>query len=66
VVLTIEHRHLRDAVRGLIEKTEAGQSPWRRLCDEVGVAGLAIPQRFGGAGAGLAEICVVMEELGRN
>jgi alkylation response protein AidB-like acyl-CoA dehydrogenase len=66
VDLTIEQRHLRDAVRGLIEKTEAGQSPWRRLCDEVGVAGLAIPERFGGAGAGLAEICVVMEELGRS
>jgi alkylation response protein AidB-like acyl-CoA dehydrogenase len=62
----MEQRHLRDAVRGLIEKTEAGQSPWRRLSAEVGVAGLAIPQRYGGAGAGLAEICVVMEELGRN
>ena len=63
--LTIEQRDLRDAVRGLIEKTEAGQSPWRRLC-EVGVASLGIPQRYGGAGAGLAEICVVMAELGRN
>ena len=64
--LTVEQRDLRDAVRGLIEKTEAGRSPWRRLCDEVGVAGLAIPQRYGGAGAGLAEVCVVMTELGRN
>jgi alkylation response protein AidB-like acyl-CoA dehydrogenase len=64
--LTVEQRDLRDAVRGLIEKTEAGSSPWRRLCDEVGVAGLAIPQRYGGADAGLAEVCVVMAELGRN
>ena len=63
--LTVEQRDLRDAVRGLIEKTEAGAT-WRRLCDEVGVAGLAIPQRYGGAGAGLAEVCVVMAELGRN
>jgi alkylation response protein AidB-like acyl-CoA dehydrogenase len=65
--LTVEQRDLRDAVRGLLEKAEAGGSPsWRRLCDEVGVAGLAIPQRYGGAGAGLAEVCVVMAELGRN
>ena len=79
--LTVEQRDLRDAVRGLIEKTEpgpfrgipgggwGGRPPglaWRRLCDEVGVPGLAIPQRYGGAGAGLAEVCVVMAELGRN
>jgi hypothetical protein len=32
----------------------------------VGVAGLAIPARYGGAGAGLAEVCVVLAELGRN
>jgi alkylation response protein AidB-like acyl-CoA dehydrogenase len=66
VSLTVEQRDLRDAVRGLIAKTQADRSPWRRLCDEIGVAGLAIPERYGGAGAGLAEICVVMEELGRN
>jgi len=66
VGLTVERRDLRDAVRGLIAKTGADQSPWRRLCDEIGVAGLAIPERYGGAGAGLAEVCVVMEELGRN
>ena len=69
--LTVERRDLRDAVRGLIAKTALAQtgtdqSPWRRLCDEIGVAGLAIPERYGGAGAGLAEVGVVMEELGRN
>ena len=69
--LTVERRDLRDAVRGLIAKTAlaktpAGQSPWRRLSDEIGVAGLAIPERYGGAGAGRAEVCVVLEELGRN
>ena len=65
--LTVEQRDLRDAVRGLIAKT--GRRRVRRgarLCDEIGVAGLAIPERYGGAGAGLAETCVVMEELGRN
>jgi hypothetical protein len=39
---------------------------WRRLCDEIGVAGLAIPERYGGAGAGPVETCVVLEELGRG
>ena len=64
--LTVERRDLRDAVRRLIAKTQPDQSPWRRLCDEIGVPGLAIPERYGGAGTGLAEVCVVMEELGRS
>ena len=64
--LTVEQRDLGDAVRGLIAKTDGGPSAWPRLCQEIGVAGLALPERYGGAGAGLAETCVVMEELGRN
>jgi alkylation response protein AidB-like acyl-CoA dehydrogenase len=63
--ITAEQRDLRDAVRGLLAKAEADGSAWRRLRDEVGVAGIAIPERYGGAGAGLAEACVVMAELGR-
>jgi len=78
---TADERALRAGVRGLSGKAEPGPSrgipggggggrppglAWRRLCDEVGVPGLAIPQRYGGAGAGLAEVCVVMAELGRN
>ncbi len=39
---------------------------WQRLCGEIGVAGVAIPQRYGGAGAGQVETCIVMEELGRG
>jgi hypothetical protein len=66
VGLTVEQSDLRDAVRGLIAKTGDAGSVWPRLCKEIGVAGLAIPERYGGAGAGLAETCVVMEELGRN
>ena len=71
--LTAEQRDLRDAVRGLLARNGAPAdgrgdrgSPWRRLCREVGVAGLAIPERYGGAGAGPAETGVVMEELGRD
>jgi alkylation response protein AidB-like acyl-CoA dehydrogenase len=81
VNLTAEQQDLRAAVRGLLARdglTRDGvardglagdgdeRSPWRRLCGEVGVAGLAIPERFGGAGAGAAETGVVLEELGRD
>jgi alkylation response protein AidB-like acyl-CoA dehydrogenase len=69
--LTDERRDLRDAVRGLLaqqQRADAGDdmSLWRRLCGEIGVAGLAIPQRYGGAGAGPVETHIVMEELGRG
>ena len=39
---------------------------WQRLCGEIGAAGLAIPERYGGAGAGPVETCIVLEELGRG
>jgi hypothetical protein len=39
---------------------------WDRLCGEIGVAGLAVPERYGGAGAGPVEIHIVMEEIGRG
>jgi len=69
--LTDERRALRDAVRGLLtqqQREDAGddRSLWRRLCGEIGVAGLAIPPRYGGAGAGPVETHIVMEELGRG
>ncbi len=64
--LSEEQRDLRDAVRGLLARPGDERSVWRRLCGEVGVAGLAIPERYGGAGAGPAETGIVMEELGRD
>jgi alkylation response protein AidB-like acyl-CoA dehydrogenase len=66
VSLTEEQRELRDAVRGLLARGGDEESLWHRLCDQIGVAGLAIPERYGGAGAGPAEAGVVMEELGRE
>ena len=69
--LTDERRDLRDAVRGLLAQQQRGgpgddRALWRRLCGEIGAAGLAIPQRYGGAGAGPVETHIVMEELGRG
>jgi alkylation response protein AidB-like acyl-CoA dehydrogenase len=38
---------------------------WRRMASELGWQGLAIPERYGGAGCGWAEMSIVMEEMGR-
>lgn len=56
---------LRAAVRTLLSRTP-GEGAWAKLCGEIEVASLAVPERFGGAGAGLPEVCVVLEELGRT
>jgi alkylation response protein AidB-like acyl-CoA dehydrogenase len=64
--LFAEQQDLRDAVRGLLASAGDARPAWPRLCREIGVAGLAIPARYGGAGAGPAETGVVMEELGRD
>lgn len=37
---------------------------WRLLCDEIGIAGMAIPEEFGGAGFTLREAQLVLEEIG--
>lgn len=62
--LTEERLALREAVRDLLRKDPDGH--WPRLCGEIGAAGLAIPERFGGAGASLVEAHLVLEELGRG
>jgi alkylation response protein AidB-like acyl-CoA dehydrogenase len=75
VELTAEQLDLRDAVRGLLARHQPGSpgpgttgydpSLWRRL-GEIGVPGLAIPERYGGAGAGPVETHIATEELGRD
>lgn len=71
--LTEERAALRDAVRGLLGRhtgvvSTAGYDTrlWSRLCGEIGVAGLAVPPAYGGAGASLLEAHLVLEELGRG
>jgi alkylation response protein AidB-like acyl-CoA dehydrogenase len=39
---------------------------WQALGRELGVTGLAVPEKSGGAGAGWRETAVVLEELGRG
>ncbi|MEV0782687.1 acyl-CoA dehydrogenase family protein [Streptomyces sp. NPDC050423] len=38
---------------------------WRRLAQDLGLPGIALPQEYGGAGRGPAELAVVCEEAGR-
>src|SRR5215469_9629481 len=42
-----------------------GLALWRKLAG-LGVSGLAVPQRYGGLGAGLADVVVACEELGHH
>ena len=39
---------------------------WQTLCEQIGVAALALPERYGGVGAGPVETAIVMAELGRT
>jgi len=75
--LTEEQLLLQETVRGFVAGEcppprlreifdgGAGHDPalWKGL-SEMGVAGLTVPEAFGGAGLGLLELALVMEELG--
>ncbi|MGQ4600085.1 acyl-CoA dehydrogenase family protein [Nocardia sp. R6R-6] len=77
---TAEHQEFLASVRALLTKhagsaavraamnTELGYDPvlWRLLCEQTGVAALAIPQEYGGFGASLVESLLVVGELGRT
>ncbi|WP_326635269.1 acyl-CoA dehydrogenase [Streptosporangium sp. NBC_01755] len=54
-----------DEVRRLME-TGSGVDPtvWRKAAEELGLHGIAIPERHGGSGAGPVELGVVFEEMG--
>jgi alkylation response protein AidB-like acyl-CoA dehydrogenase len=69
-------KELQDAVRSLLSKRSDARTAieqphgydealWQVLCEQIGVAALAIPEQYGGAGATLGETHVVMLELGR-
>jgi len=73
-----EHGELRQAVREFLSERspsgevrrlmEAGESRddevWALLAGQLGLTGIAVPERFGGAGYGPAELGIVLEEMG--
>ncbi|WP_396930007.1 acyl-CoA dehydrogenase family protein [Mycolicibacterium sp.] len=77
---TEERQMLRDTVAALVEKhaspaavreameSDRGydESLWSKLCEQVGVAALVVPEELGGAGGEVADAAAVLEELGRG
>ncbi|OBH62142.1 acyl-CoA dehydrogenase [Mycobacterium colombiense] len=55
-----------ETVRKLMA-TDTGydEASWRRMAGELGLHGIAVPEKWGGAGAGITELAVVFEEMGR-
>ena len=62
----LEKEYSPERVRAAIE-TPAGHDiqAWHRMARELGLHGIAIPERFGGSGATFIELGVVLTELGR-
>jgi alkylation response protein AidB-like acyl-CoA dehydrogenase len=74
-----EQEELRRTVRQFLDKTspetdvrrlmatEHGYDTdtWLRMAGELGLLGLAIPEAYGGAGAGFTELGIVAQEMGR-
>ena len=50
-------------------RVDAGGPPapelWKAMAQELGLPGIAIPERFGGQGFGFLELAIVLEETGR-
>ena len=57
------------AWQSVLARTESDQTTdtalWKRIAVDQGLAGLAVPEELGGAGASWREVAVVCEELGR-
>lgn len=54
-----------DRLKALEESTECiDREAWAKLA-EAGLVGIAIPEEFGGAGAGFVEACLVLEQVGK-
>jgi len=80
LLLTEEQRQLSSVVHSLLSdhspasrvreimQTARGfdETLWTRMADELGICGLAVPEEYGGGGAGFAELAVVLEELGAS
>ncbi len=79
IAITDEHQELGATVRGVLtahkalqaartlleSDEEARPSYWGEMAD-LGWLGIHLPEQYGGAGAGLPELVVVLDELGRQ
>jgi alkylation response protein AidB-like acyl-CoA dehydrogenase len=76
---TDEHEELRATVRSFLNAhsdeaavreqmaTDRGWDPkvWQQMAEQMGLAGLIVPEEHGGAGYTYVELLIVMEEMGR-
>ncbi|MFT5444677.1 MAG: alkylation response protein AidB-like acyl-CoA dehydrogenase [Myxococcota bacterium] len=76
---TDEHEELRATVRQFLADQSDEQAVrsqmasergwdsdvWQKMAEQVGLAGLIVPEEHGGAGFGYVELCIVAEEMGR-
>ena len=60
----LEGRGARSSARALLEASDETQPEWWGEVAELGWLGLHIGEQFGGSGAGLAELVVVVEQFG--
>ncbi len=80
LALTAEQEELRTSLRRFfadkapsaevrrLMATDEGHDPkvWAQMAGQLGLQSLAIPEKYGGAGFGFAEVAVVLEEMGRR
>ena len=76
---TEEHEELRSTIRAFLTDksdelavrdqmaTDSGydREVWTQMAEQLGLAGLIIPEEHGGAGFGYVELLIAMEEMGR-
>ncbi|MFD9189386.1 acyl-CoA dehydrogenase family protein [Streptomyces phaeochromogenes] len=67
VVRSFLARHATEADVRRLAADPSGYDPavWRRMATEIGLQGLAVPEKYGGSGFGYVDLGVVFEETGR-
>jgi alkylation response protein AidB-like acyl-CoA dehydrogenase len=64
-----EDKSPEDEVRRLMEPQTSSKGyderVWTQMAEQIGLQGLAIPEIYGGAGFSFADLCIVLEEMGR-
>jgi alkylation response protein AidB-like acyl-CoA dehydrogenase len=76
IAFTEEQEELRTSVRRFLTgkaavrawmESEEGRDPavWRQMADQLGLHGIAVPEKYGGSGGGPVELGIVLEEMGR-
>lgn len=51
--------------RAMVSDQGFDRTVWRTACEDLGVAGIRIPEHYGGAGFGYVELGIALEEMGR-